>query len=115
MSPRIFDLRALDMAAAYDWTQCGPVGHGDVILARDGLAVMVQAWPVMVSGTSDVFHRLADGVTWSEYLGAELPDDKAERLAAGVVQARRPLVDLVAGPHLVPDAAAALATAGAAA
>jgi hypothetical protein len=95
MSPKIFDLRALDMGSAYDWTQCGPVGHGDVILARDGVAVMCQAWPVMVVGSSAVFHRLAPGQAWDNLAMDLLPGERAA-LADGVLAACRPLDELAA-------------------
>ena len=95
MSPQIVNLQHLAMSQAYDFTQYGPVHHGDVLLVSDGVAVLDRAWPVMVSGTSDTFHRLADGATWSEYL-AELPADKAARLAAGLELAALPADQLAA-------------------
>ena len=96
MSPRIFDLRALDMSSAYDWSQCEAIAHGDVMLVADGVAVMCEAWPVMVAGASDVFHRVADGVTWECFaLGCPRPG-MAAALLAGVAVARRPVADLAA-------------------
>jgi hypothetical protein len=89
MHPQVIDLQSLAMGQAYDFTQYGPVHHGDVLLVSDGVAVLDRAWPVMVSGRSDVFHRLADGVTWAEYL-ADLATDKAARLAAGLELADLP-------------------------
>lgn len=81
MHPQIINLQSLAMGQAYDFTQYGPVHHGDVLLVSDGVAVLDRAWPVMVSGRSDVFHRLADGVTWAEYL-ADLAADRSADLAA---------------------------------
>jgi hypothetical protein len=96
MTTKIFDLRDLDMASAYDWSQSEPIRHGDVMLVADGVAVMCEAWPVMVAGASDVFHRVADGVTWERFaLDCPRPG-MAERLLAGVAVAQRPLADLVA-------------------
>lgn len=96
MSPIIFDLRALDMSSAYDWSQCGAIAHGDVMLVADGVAVLCEAWPVMVTGTSTVFHRVADGVTWEQFaLGCPRPG-MAAALLAGVAVARRPSPELVA-------------------
>ena len=96
METKIFDLRGLDMASAYDWSQSEPIKHGDVMLVADGVAVMCEAWPVMVAGASDVFHRPADGVTW-ELFAQDCPrPGMAERLLAGVAVAQRPLADLVA-------------------
>jgi hypothetical protein len=89
MQPKIIDMQALDMGQAYDFTQYGPVHHGDVLLVSDGVAVLDRAWPVMVSGRSDVFHRLADGITWAAAL-AELAADEAARLAAGLELAELP-------------------------
>ena len=40
MSTKIFDLRDLDMASAYDWSQCEAIQHGDVMLVADGVAVL---------------------------------------------------------------------------
>ena len=110
MQTKIIDLRSLAMGEAYDFTQYGPVHHGDVLLVSDGVAVLDRAWPVMVSGRSDVFHRLADGATWAEYL-AELATDKAARLAAGLELAALPadalaaraadLAELPPGPALL--------------
>jgi hypothetical protein len=96
MQPRIFDLRDLDMASAYDWSQSAQIKHGDVMLVADGVAVMCEAWPVMVAGASDVFHRVADGVTWERFaLDCPRPG-MAERLLAGIYAAKRPLAALVA-------------------
>lgn len=101
MQPKIFDLRDLDMVSAYDWSQYGPVKHGDVMLVADGVAVMCEAWPVMVVGDSDVFHRPADGVSWARFaLDCPRPG-MAERLLAGVSAARcRPIAALVAVAEL---------------
>lgn len=96
MSTKIFDLRALDMSSAYDWSQSEPIKHGDVMLVADGVAIMCEAWPVMVAGASDVFHRVADGVTWERFaLDCPRPG-MADRLLAGVAVARRPVAELVA-------------------
>jgi len=96
MKTKIFDLRALDMSSAYDWSQCEAIAHGDVMLVADGVAVMCEAWPTMVAGASDVFHRVADGVTWERFaLGCPRPGMAAE-LLAGVAVARRPVAELVA-------------------
>jgi hypothetical protein len=100
MQTKIFDLRDLDMVSAYDWSQYGPVKHGDVMLVADGVAVMCEAWPCMVAGDSDVFHRPADGVTWERFaLDCPRPG-MADRLLAGVAVARRPVADLVAVAEL---------------
>jgi len=92
----IFDLRALDMSSAYDWSQCEAITHGDVMLVADGVAVMCEAWPTMVVGASDVFHRVADGVTWERFAQDCPRPGMADRLLAGVAVGQRPLAELVA-------------------
>ena len=89
MQPKIIDLQSLSLREAYDFTQYGPVHHGDVLLVSDGVAVLDRAWPIMVAGRSDVFHYLVDGATWAEYL-TDLAADKAARLAAGLELAELP-------------------------
>ena len=96
MQTNIFDLRDLDMASAYDWSQCEAIQHGDVMLVADGVAVLCEAWPTMVAGASSVFHRVADGVTWERFaLDCPSPGMAAD-LLAGVAVAGRPVADLVA-------------------
>lgn len=105
MTTKIFDLRDLAMGEAYDFTQYGPVHHGDVLLVADGVAVLCEAWPVMVAGASDVFHRLADGVTWDRFaLDCPTPGMAAD-LLAGVAVAGRPLAALVAAAVTYPELA----------
>lgn len=96
MQTKIFDLRDLGMASAYDWSQCEAIRHGDVMLVADGVAIMCEAWPVMVAGASDVFHRVADGVTWEQFAQDCPRPGMAEQLLAGVAVAGRPVADLVA-------------------
>ncbi len=105
MQTKIFDLRDLDMASAYDWSQCEAVRHGDLMLVADGVAIMCEAWPVMVAGASDVFHRVADGVTWERFAQDCPRPGMAEQLLAGVAVAQRPLADLVAAAVTYSDLA----------
>jgi hypothetical protein len=95
MHPQVFDLRSLAMGDAYDFTQWGPVSHGDVMLVSDGVAVMYRAWPVMVSGSSTVFHSVASCSTWNDML-AELRYRDAHCLAAGLELAVLPVAELAA-------------------
>jgi len=97
MSTKIFDLRDLDMASAYDWSQCEAIRHGDVMLVADGVAIMCEAWPTMVAGASSVFHRVADGVTWERFaLDCPRPG-MAAQLLAGVAVAGRPVSRVLDG------------------
>jgi len=94
METKIFDLRALNMSDAYGYSQWGPVQHGDVMMVADGVAVLCEAWPVMVAGTSTVFHQLADGFTWERFaLDCPRPGMSA-RLLAGIAAAARPPAEL---------------------
>ena len=96
MTTKIFDLRALAMASAYDWSQCEAIQHGDVMLVADGVAILCEAWPTMVTGASTVFHRVADGGTWERFARDGPSPGMAADLLAGVAVAQRPVADLVA-------------------
>lgn len=61
----VIDLRDMSMGDAYDETQTrDDIHHGDVLLVRDGVAILDRAWPIMFSGVSEVFHMLAPGKNW---------------------------------------------------
>jgi len=68
------NLRDFTMSAAYDETQCSDeIKDGDILLVQDGVAVLVEAWPVMVVGDSTVFHKPAPDFhaqTDNKYLAA---------------------------------------------
>lgn len=54
----VHDLSKMSHGDAYDETQTNDdIKDGDALKVRDGVAVMVGAWPVMVRGRSDVFHE----------------------------------------------------------
>lgn len=56
------DLRDLTMSDAYDKTQTSDeIRDGDILIVRDGVAIMVEAWPVMAEGISAVFHNVSHG------------------------------------------------------
>lgn len=63
--PKVHNLMALSHHDAYDETQMrSDIRDGDVIQLRDGaVAVLVQAWPILAKGESDVFDGLAPGFT----------------------------------------------------
>lgn len=69
----IHNLLNLSMTEAYDYTQYSDtVKNGDTLIVADGVAVMMDAWPAMLTGTSEVFHAIK-----SEYLfeiEGEYPD-----------------------------------------
>ena len=57
---QVHDLKSLSMPDAYDCTQCcDEIKDGDILIVQDGIGVMVDAWPCMVSGESSVFHKAA--------------------------------------------------------
>ncbi len=56
------NLQHLTMSDAYDATQTNAeICDGDILLVRDGVAIMVEAWPVMAEGISAVFHNVSHG------------------------------------------------------
>lgn len=56
------NLQHLTMSDAYDATQTNAeIRDGDILLVRDGVAIMVEAWPVMAEGISAVFHNVSHG------------------------------------------------------
>ena len=58
----VHNLEAFTMPYAYDYTQCSDsIKDGDILLVRDGVAIMVEAWPVMAVGISAVFHNVSHG------------------------------------------------------
>lgn len=55
----IHNLLSLSMNEAYDYTQYSDaVKDGDTLIVSDGVAVMNEAWPVMLTGESTVFHAV---------------------------------------------------------
>lgn len=71
---KVHDLTSFDIEDAYHATQTDEnIKSGDILLVRDGVAVLDLAWPIMVTGESKVFHRLDDKTTW-ESLATDLTD-----------------------------------------
>jgi hypothetical protein len=69
---QVHDLSDMDDGSAYDETQVSDEIHdGDVIITRNGVGVMVEAWPVIVTGNSSSFHKLNDGTSWDEFEGGK--------------------------------------------
>lgn len=59
--PIIHNLLDMSMEAAYDETQTNSnIKSGDFLLVEDGIAMLAGACPVMLSGTSGVFHAYHD-------------------------------------------------------
>jgi hypothetical protein len=78
---KIHNLRDLTMSDAYDETQINDqIRDGDILLVRDGVAVMVEAWPVMAVGISAVFHNVSHG------FHAETSEKYAPAFAAAAAQ-----------------------------
>ena len=78
---KIHNLRDLTMSDAYDQTQINDqIRDGDILLVRDGVAVMVEAWPVMAVGISAVFHNVSHG------FHAETSEKYAAAFSAAVAQ-----------------------------
>jgi len=71
-SIQVHDLSDMDDGSAYDETQVSDEIHdGDVIITHNGVGVMVEAWPVIVTGNSTSFHKLNDGTSWDEFEGGK--------------------------------------------
>jgi len=76
-------------SAAYDRTQTDDaIKDGDVLhLGGDKTAIMVQAWPVEVTGKhpeSNGFHKKQNHVSWDDFSGGKYKDSiaKARAVAA---------------------------------
>jgi hypothetical protein len=68
-TPRVWDLRHMDMGDAYDESQTNDsIFAGDVLLVQDGIAILYRAWPTMVFGSSDVFHELGSTSLWEDVI-----------------------------------------------
>lgn len=69
---KVIDLRRFTMSEAYDFTQSSNIIlDGDIMLVDDGVAIMVEAWPVMAAGESTVFHMpTADLRTEDKYISS---------------------------------------------
>ncbi len=83
---QVHDLSGMDDGSAYDETQVSDEIHdGDVLITRNGVGVMVGAWPVIVAGSSKEFHKLKTGVSWDEFEGGKYANSarKAMEVAGG--------------------------------
>ena len=59
---KVHDLTSYTMSESYDITQsCDDIKSGDVLIVKDGIAILMQAWPTMIVGESKVFHQYFDG------------------------------------------------------
>jgi len=69
MSPTVHDMTQYSDGEVYDITQTDDdLEDGDVLKLSGGrLAVLVQAWPVMVVGQSDALHQLKPDKTWESF------------------------------------------------
>jgi hypothetical protein len=86
---KVHDLNRFTMREAYDYTQYSEsILDGDIMLVDDGVAVMVEAWPVMAVGESTVFHQASPDFhteTGNKYMAsfdqAKQPLDELKRIA----------------------------------
>jgi hypothetical protein len=64
----IHDLTSLSMSDAYDETQISEAIHsGDLLITRDGVAIMDRAWPTMVPPhRSQTFHSFKPDLDFSD-------------------------------------------------
>lgn len=77
---KIHFLPLVTQGEAYDFSQ-GEAADGDIIVCRNAVAVMAQAWPVLVSGADEgVFHATAPDSPLDTIDGGKYAD--AARIAA---------------------------------
>ena len=63
-TPKVHDLRHMSHGEVYDHTQTSDKIHnGDVLHVKGGVAAMIDAWPTMIHGKSDVLHSFKAGTT----------------------------------------------------
>lgn len=64
----LIDLRGIGEEFLYAETQCNDeIKDGDVLLCDNGIALMVEAWPVSISNNMFDFHVLANHLTWETF------------------------------------------------
>ena len=67
---QVHDLSGMSGRELYDETQTNDAIHdGDVLVTNTGVGIMVEAWPVIVAGDIEGFHKLKDGTSWDEFEG----------------------------------------------
>lgn len=58
---RVHVLRDMDSREVYNASQCwNEIEDGDVLVASDAVAFLLQAWPTSVAGDPGQFHTLKD-------------------------------------------------------
>lgn len=68
----VHDFSNMSHGDAYNRTQTdSSIKNGDVLKVKNGTAVMVDAWPIMVHGKSDAFHSFRQGVTLEKFSGGK--------------------------------------------
>ena len=82
METRIINMKKLSMGEAYDFTQYSGVKNGDILIVKDGIAIMYRAWPVMIIGESDVFHMVESDSTFQDIIDSTKPESQAALQAA---------------------------------
>lgn len=69
---QVHDLSGMSGRDLYDETQTNDSIHdGDVLVTNTGVGIMVEAWPVIVAGDIEGFHKLKDGTSWDEFEGGQ--------------------------------------------
>lgn len=64
---KIHDIRHLDAANVYAYTQRPGISHGDVLVTGEGYAMMHSVYPVMVLPLAPhKLHELQPGMTWED-------------------------------------------------
>lgn len=105
MSESIRSHKFTDSREAYDASQTSDaIRDGDVLVVPDGVAVLVEAWPVVFStGRPDhVFHHLEEGVEWRTFKDGRYYNSAVVALALYTVEGmiaaglgtQKPLLDI---------------------
>ena len=83
---QVHDLSRMSGRELYDETQTNDDIHdGDVLMTDSGVGIMVEAWPVIVAGDIQGFHKLKD-TSWEEFEGGKYLDsyNKAMEVSGSV-------------------------------
>jgi hypothetical protein len=83
---QVHDLSRMSGRELYDETQTNDDIHdGDVLVTDSGVGIMVEAWPVIVAGDIQGFHKLKD-TSWEEFEGGKYLDsyNKAMEVSGSV-------------------------------
>jgi len=66
--PKVHDFSHMSDGDIYDQTQWDDtIRDGDVLIGSKGAGILVDAWPVVVTGHMEEFHKLSPDISWEEF------------------------------------------------